>query len=542
MATSESEVFPEELRYAVEAFVASPPPGTSEAVIAACKDMLFMQSQGLPAKLFIEAVEQSSVAISITDDTANILYANPAFTRVTGYAAEEVIGHNESILSYKTTPRIVYETMWARLKQNKPWNGMLVNRRKDGKRYLADLTITPVLNHEGVTAHYLGMHRDVTDVHRLEQEAHNQQVLIESVIDVAPVVIAVLDQHGNTVLANQAYHELSRTSTDSDLARQIIAELNTARNTNVLKSPISFVDQEISLASDREEPRWFACSVNWFEARDSDPDYFYETHSRSNLLLIAREISETKRQQEAMRMNALQALLAEEELNQGLRETLAGAIYKLQEPINLITAAVSMLERRMAKDATAAPLLAVMQQAREAGQQALDTFQGSMPGAIIEPVEPVNINQLLHDVLALSIQRLLAAGVVVDWQPLAKLPAVPGRAGALRGLFRHVINNALDAMSGRGLVEHELRVATDSDGEQIKIIIEDTGPGIPAENRFRVFEPFFSTKGAAGRSAGMGLAMAQDVVVQHSGTIEIDPDYTRGCRVIVMLPVAQKGS
>jgi len=281
--------------------------------------------------------------------------------------------------------------------------------------------------------------------------------------------------------------------------------------------------------------------VNWFKARDSSPDNFFEARSLANLLLIARDITESKRQQEAVRMNALQALLAEEELNQGLRETLAGAIYKLQEPTNLITAAVSMLERRMTKDATLTPLFAVLQQAQEAGQRALDTFQGSMPGALNEPVEPVNINQLLHDVLALSTRRLLASGVVVDWRPMATLPAVLGRAGALRGLFRHVINNALDAMSGRGLVEHELRVMTGSDGEQIKITIEDTGPGIPTENRFRVFEPFFSTKGAAGRSAGMGLAMAQDVVVQHSGTIEIDPDYTGGCRVVVMLPVAQRG-
>ncbi|HNA29665.1 MAG TPA: PAS domain S-box protein, partial [Thiobacillaceae bacterium] len=68
-----------------------------------------------PLEVFRQAVEQSALAISITDAKARILYANPAFQRVTGYGREEVLGHNESLLSYRVTPRIVYESMWAQL-------------------------------------------------------------------------------------------------------------------------------------------------------------------------------------------------------------------------------------------------------------------------------------------------------------------------------------------------------------------------------------------------------------------------------------------
>ena len=66
---------------------------------------------------------------------------------------------NESILSYKTTPRSVYETLWKSLHDKKTWNGTLVNRRKDGSRYIAELTITPILDSKGETAYCLGMHR-----------------------------------------------------------------------------------------------------------------------------------------------------------------------------------------------------------------------------------------------------------------------------------------------------------------------------------------------------------------------------------------------
>ncbi|MDD5471847.1 MAG: nitrogen fixation negative regulator NifL, partial [Sideroxydans sp.] len=156
--------------------------------------------ENLPPHLFRQAVAQSALAISITDAHANILYANDAFSRITGYGQEEIIGHNESILSYRVTPKLVYETLWAQIQRQRPWNGLLVNKRKDGNRYLADVTITPVVSEEGMTTHYLGMQRDVTEVHRLERQVQNQKTLIESVVDAAQVAIALLDENERVVL------------------------------------------------------------------------------------------------------------------------------------------------------------------------------------------------------------------------------------------------------------------------------------------------------------------------------------------------------
>ena len=68
----------------------------------------------LPSALFRQAVEQAALAISITDADATILYANPAFERVTGYSHAELIGHNQSLLSYKVTPGLVYDSQIGR--------------------------------------------------------------------------------------------------------------------------------------------------------------------------------------------------------------------------------------------------------------------------------------------------------------------------------------------------------------------------------------------------------------------------------------------
>ena len=149
---------------------------------------------GIASTVFQQAVEQADIAISITDAEANILYVNPAFARVTGYTADEIVGANQSLLSNKSTPESLYRTMWATIANGQPWSGRLVNRRKDGSKYLADLLITPVVDASGVITNYLGIQRDVTDLHRLECEVGDQKALIESVVDSAPVVLALLGE------------------------------------------------------------------------------------------------------------------------------------------------------------------------------------------------------------------------------------------------------------------------------------------------------------------------------------------------------------
>jgi len=164
----------------------------------------------LPPEVFRLAVEQAAVAISITDTRARIVYANPSFSRVTGYSQSEVLGRNQSVLSYKVTPKIVYESLWAQLKRQESWNGLLVNRRKDGSRYLADLTITPVLNAHGETTHYLGLHRDVTDMHQLERQVVNQQALIETALDSTQAAMVMVDIDFQTIMSNRSYQDLEQ--------------------------------------------------------------------------------------------------------------------------------------------------------------------------------------------------------------------------------------------------------------------------------------------------------------------------------------------
>lgn len=486
----------------------------------------------VPAELFRQAVEQSALAISITDPQAGILYCNPAFQRVTGYAQEEVLGRNESILSYKVTPKLVYESMWAQLLRQRPWNGMLVNRRKDGSRYLAELTITPVVNGEGRTSHYLGLHRDVTEMHRLERQVQNQKALIESVVDAAPVAMAMLDASEHVVLDNQEYKKLIGVL-GPEPALTLLAALR-ADLADDHAAGRGFDGREVRHVDSAGQVRWFACSGSSIEEQDGSADAFYAPSGHTYLLLVIQDITALKAQQEAIRVNALRAMLAEQERIQSLRETLSGALFQLQTPFNMLAAAVRMIERQPAGIAEA--LAASLEEALRKGTTTLDTLRACVPSPAEETVGPVDLNASLKDLLRLATPRLLADGITVAWQP-GELPLISGRATRLTMLFKALLDNAIEAIHEARGQRREISVASLAGPDWVEVSIEDSGPGIPEEWRYKVFEPFFTTKGADRQHIGMGLSSAQEVVTSHGGLIDLAESALGGCRARVQLPV-----
>ena len=504
--------------------------------------------ENLPPHLFRQAVAQAALAISITDARANILYANNAFSRITGYGQDEIVGHNESILSYRVTPKLVYETLWAQIQRQRPWNGLLVNKRKDGSRYLADVTITPVVNDQGETTHFLGMQRDVTEVHRLERQVQNQKTLIESVVDAAQVAIVLLDEQEHVLLDNQEYKKLIGDFGKEPAARFISAlraQMGDAF-TSAYAQHSNISAREVQLETAKNTTRWFSCAVSWFEEQDVGADAFYEPARRHYLLLTIQDISELKRQQEDLRINSLRALLGEQERIQGLRETLAGAVFQLEGPLNMLSAATSMLERRLSAQGTPSAAgdisSSALDEAINKSREALETLRACIPAHDDEKMQLIDINEVLVDVLKLATANLLSAGIVVEWAPAAQSVSLAAHPAQLTNLFKHLVANAIEAMNERRGGTRELRIACALHNDHLDVTVEDTGPGVPDDLRYTVFQPFFTTKGAGKQHLGLGLAMAQEVISRHGGTLDIDPDYHSGCRMRVQLPLTKGGA
>jgi diguanylate cyclase (GGDEF)-like protein/PAS domain S-box-containing protein len=111
--------------------------------------------------------------IMITDADTNIIRVNRAFTEITGYSPEEVLGKNPRLLGSGRQDKAFYAAMWQQLLSTGSWAGEVWDRRKNGQIYPKWLSITAVKNQQGQTTEYVGMFHDITARKQAEEEIHN---------------------------------------------------------------------------------------------------------------------------------------------------------------------------------------------------------------------------------------------------------------------------------------------------------------------------------------------------------------------------------
>jgi diguanylate cyclase (GGDEF)-like protein/PAS domain S-box-containing protein len=124
----------------------------------------------LAARVFESSIE----GITITDANGLIQSVNKAFTQITGYSPEEVIGKKPSILKSDRHEQAFYQAMWALLRETGKWEGEIWNRRKNGEVYPEQLTITAITDEYGQLTHHVAVFHDLSDIHGYKEQIHFQ--------------------------------------------------------------------------------------------------------------------------------------------------------------------------------------------------------------------------------------------------------------------------------------------------------------------------------------------------------------------------------
>ena len=146
-------------------------------------------------------------------------------------------------------------------------------------------------------------------------------------------------------------------------------------------------------------------------------------------------------------------------------------------------------------------------------------------------VHRADLNDTLRDLLDFVRPELEASGVQVEPSLSAELPRVLADVAQLRQLLLNLVRNAREAMPSGG----RLRVLTRGGEGSVEVEISDTGPGIPPERKARIFDPFFTTKA---RGTGLGLAMAQEIALEHGGQLLCESTVGKGTAFTLRLPAA----
>ncbi|MEI6358477.1 MAG: PAS domain S-box protein, partial [Verrucomicrobiota bacterium] len=130
------------------------------------------------------ALEAAANGIIITDRAGLIEWANPAFAELTGFSLAEVIGRNpgELVKSGQHAPAF-YRGMWAAILAGKVWRGEIVNRRKDGRPIVEEMTITPVCATSGGITHFIAIKQDISARRSAERKIRDQAALLDHAND-----------------------------------------------------------------------------------------------------------------------------------------------------------------------------------------------------------------------------------------------------------------------------------------------------------------------------------------------------------------------
>ena len=155
------------------------------------------------------AIEAAAEGVAITDPNGMIEYVNPALTRNTGYAIEELVGQHTRIFSSGQHETAFYENLWHTIRQGRIWRGEIVNRRKDGSLFTELMAIAPVCNEKGETVHYVAIKHDISERKKMETELkENNATLLHQLYEINRLQAELREQavrDGLTNLFNRRY-------------------------------------------------------------------------------------------------------------------------------------------------------------------------------------------------------------------------------------------------------------------------------------------------------------------------------------------------
>ena len=227
----------------------------------------------------------------------------------------------------------------------------------------------------------------------------------------------------------------------------------------------------------------------------------------------------------------LEEQLHETEKMIALGELVAGVAHEINNPLTGISAfAQILLEEELGDDQRESVRL-IKQESDRAKTVIQDLMLFARETA--RGTGPIDINDVIEQTVRLRAYRLRSAGVQVELQLDPTAPRISGDSQKLQQVLLNVIGNAEHAVLGRE--ERRLLIRTTHTEHHVVITAVDTGVGMTAEVRRRIFEPFYTTKPDGG-GTGLGLSVSYGIIHAHGGTISVESELDVGSTVTIVLP------
>jgi two-component system NtrC family sensor kinase len=358
--------------------------------------------------------------------------------------------------------------------------------------------------------------RDVTDMRRAHLELARSESRYRHLFEDASDAIMTFDSLGRFTSVNDAGERISGYRRDELIGRFFGPLLPLS------ELPRAVLEFRKALSG---QPGQFESVVVRKDGERRHITITYSCPQRSReVLCLIRDATEEKQ---------LQQQLVQSEKMGAIGQLVSGVAHELNNPLASITAFAKLMlsdGNLNAEDRHATEVIA------SESRRAARIVHNLLTFARQHKAEKVyaDINQVVENTLELRSYDLSVRGIQIERSYGDPPPSTMVDAYQLQQVVLNLVTNAEQAMAGVERPHHRLTVRTRRDGETIRIEVEDTGPGVPADSLERIFNPFYTTK-AVGYGTGLGLSISLGIVSEHGGRIWAE-NVLAGAKFCIDLP------
>ncbi|MBI5944619.1 MAG: PAS domain S-box protein [Chloroflexi bacterium] len=211
------------------------------------------------------ALETAANGVVITDNEGRVIWANKAFTRISGYFIGEILGKKMSFLRSGVHTQAFYQNLWETILSGHVWRGEIVNRRKDGNYYVGEITISPVLNSSREVENFIAIQQDITERKQAESDLRKSEEKFRNLLDWTYDWEIWIDAQNNVMYSSPSCERVTGYQPDDFIANpELLASIVHADDREIFEEHIKHAHDE-AVGAINVEYRIIACngSEHW---------------------------------------------------------------------------------------------------------------------------------------------------------------------------------------------------------------------------------------------------------------------------------------
>lgn len=472
-------------------------------------------------RLQLGALNAAANAIMITDVEGKIRWTNPAWSRLSGFSAEEVIGENPRIVKSDKQDADFYQHLWSTIKSGNIWQGEIINQRKDGSQYYEFQTITPLLDEKENLEAFIAVKEDISEQKDIESALQDHAAKTQAVVDNIIDGIITIDKIGTVQSLNPAAEKMFGYRVDEVVDRNIkmlMPEPHRKQHDSYLYNYLATgIERIIGIGREVEGLR-------------KDGSQFP----------LDLSVTQIERQGEIQYVGLLRDITERKRIEKMKTEFVSTVSHELRTPLTSISGSLGLITGGafgdMPEQANKMLDIAHKNSLRLTYliNDLLD-MEKLVAGKMSFDMRFHSTKQMID--LALESNQDYGAGRGVKLVATGEVPELKIRVDQQRlmQVFSNLISNAIKYSPDGENVEISVEVSASN----IIISVKDNGPGIPKEFRKQIFQKFSQADSSDTRiqsGTGLGLAITRELVERMDGHIGFESVENQGSRFFFELP------